>query len=401
MEHRTQVALLHRLFGLIDSGGTQLNDACWQQSTEAYISAARLAWEREYLFSRYPLLITHSSHVAAPGDYVTDDLGFVPLLLTRDGEGQLRAFANLCRHRGARLVRGCGHDARAFVCPFHGWCYDLEGQLRNLVPRDGFTGLHRDGYGLVRLPIVERHGLVWVLPKAGAHIDETRLYGDLDKELVAYRFDGFSHFETKVLHARTNWKLVIDGFLESWHFNVLHRQSIAPIFLPGIGLADRFGPHVRVIYPRRSVLQLRGQPEWEWDLLKHSIVLYLLFPNTLINWQGDHLEIWRVFPSKNGAPGECIAEASLYTPEPAQTDSAREHWRRNMDLLIRTVVEEDLVVAEDMQRGYEARVQSTVTFGRHEPALAFYHAQLGDESLARQTDSDRVGWSERQRTPTS
>ena len=178
MERCTQVALLHRLVALIDSGGTQLNDACWQQSTEAYISAARLAWEREYLFSRYPLLITHSSHVTAPGDYVTDDLGFVPLLLTRDGEGRLHAFANLCRHRGARLVRGCGHGARSFVCPFHGWCYDLDGQLRSLVPRDGFAGLHRNGYGLVRLPVVERHGLVWVLPKADAQIDETRLFGD-------------------------------------------------------------------------------------------------------------------------------------------------------------------------------------------------------------------------------
>jgi phenylpropionate dioxygenase-like ring-hydroxylating dioxygenase large terminal subunit len=241
------------------------------------------------------------------------------------------------------------------------------------------------------LPVAERHGLVWVLPKAGARIDETRLCGDLDGDLAAYGFSGFSHFETKLLHARTNWKLVIDGFLESWHFNVLHRQSIAPIFLPGIGLADRFGPHVRVIYPRRSVLQLRGQPESQWDLLKHSIVLYVLFPNTLVNWQGDHLEVWRVFPDRNGAPGECVAEASLYTPEPVQTDSAREHWRRNMDLLIRTVVGEDLAVAEDMQRGYEARVQTTVTFGRHEPALAFYHAQLGDESLAQKVEADRVG----------
>jgi hypothetical protein len=87
------------------------------------------------------------------------------------------------------------------------------------------------------------------------------------------------------------------------------------------------------------------------------------------------------FPGQSGSPSECVAEASLYTPEPAQTDAAREHWRRNMDLLIRTVVDEDLPVAEDMQRGYEARVQTQVTFGRHEPALQFFHAQLGDESL--------------------
>jgi phenylpropionate dioxygenase-like ring-hydroxylating dioxygenase large terminal subunit len=390
MEHRTQVALLHRLFALIDGGGTQLSDACWLQSTDAYISTARLAWEREYLFARHPLLVTHASSLVKPGDYVTDDLGFVPLLLTRDEEGRLQAFANLCRHRGARLARGCGHDARAFVCPYHGWCYDLQGQLRNLVPRDGFAGLHRREQGLMRLAVFERHGLVWVVPKTGASIDETRWFGELDAELAAYGFAGFSHFETRVLHARTNWKLVIDGFLESWHFNVLHRQTIAPLFLPGLGLVDGFGPHLRVIYPRRSVLQLRGRPESEWDLLKHSVVIYVLFPNTLVNWQGDHLEIWRVFPGKNGVPGECVAEASLYTPTPALTDSAREHWRRNMDLLIRTVVDEDLAVAEDMQRGYEAHVQTQVTFGRHEPALALYHAQLGDESLVQDVPGNAI-----------
>lgn len=390
MEHRTQVALLHRLFSLIDGGGTQLSDACWLQSTEAYISAARLAWEREYLFTRHPLLVTHASRLAKPGDYVTDDLGFVPLLVTRDEDGRLQAFTNLCRHRGARLARGSGQGARAFVCPYHGWCYDLQGQLRNLVPRDGFAGLHRREQGLMRLPVCERHGLIWVVPKTGALMDETRWFGELDAELAAYRFAGFSPFETQVLHARTNWKLVIDGFLESWHFSVLHRQTIAPLFLPGVGLVDGFGPHLRVIYPRRSVFQLRGCPESEWDLLKHSIVIYVLFPNTLVNWQGDHLEIWRVFPGKNGVPGECGAEASLYTPASVLTDSAREHWRRNMDLLVRTVVDEDLAVAEDMQRGYEARVQTQVTFGRHEPALALYHAQLGDESMVQDVSGSAV-----------
>lgn len=383
MEHRTQVALLHRLFELIDCGNTQLSKTYSLQSTEAYISPARLAWEREYLFTRRPLLITHSSHLREPGDYVTDDLGFVPLLLTRDSEGQLRAFANLCRHRGARLARGCGHGAKAFLCPFHGWAYGLEGDLRNLAPRDGFTGLHRHGLGLIRLPVVERHGLVWVLPTAGTFIDQAGGLGELDAEIAAYDLSTFSHFETKVLHARTNWKLVMDGFLESWHFNVLHRKTISPLFLSGVGLVDSFGPHLRVIYPRRSVLELRARPESEWDLLKHSIVMYLLFPNTLMNWQGDHLEIWRVFPSKTGNPGECVAEASLYIPTPVQTDAAREHWQRNMDLLIRTVVDEDLAVAEDMQRGYETRVQTHVAFGRHEPALALYHARLGDMSMMR------------------
>ena len=89
----------------------------------------------------------------------------------------------------------------------------------------------------------------------------------------------------------------------------------------------------RFILPRRSILELRDKPESEWDLLTHSAIIYLLFPNTLIVWQGDHIETWRSFP-KGLSTEECIAEAALYAPEPATTEEAMRHWDKNMNLLL-------------------------------------------------------------------
>jgi hypothetical protein len=137
---------------------------------------------------------------------------------------------------------------------------------------------------------------------------------------------------------------------------------------------DAYGRNGRFILPRRNILDLRGTPENGWDLLKHSAVIYLLFPNTLVIWQGDHVETWRSFPA--GSTGQCTAEAVLYSPEPAVTELAIRHWDKNMDLLLATVEDEDFPVGVDIQRGFQANAQSYVTFGRNEPGLSHYHGTM-------------------------
>lgn len=84
--------------------------------------------------------------------------------------------------------------------------------------------------------------------------------GLLDDEIAHYGFHGFSHFDTVQLTPKANWKLIVEGFLENWHFGILHRSTIAPIFIPSLGVVDSFDPHQRIVYPRRSILELRAQP---------------------------------------------------------------------------------------------------------------------------------------------
>ncbi len=123
------------------------------------------------------------------------------------------------------------------------------------------------------------------------------------------------------------------------------------------------------------MMELKGKPESGWDFLKHSAIVYTLFPNALLVWQGDHFETWRSFPS-GSATAKCVTEAALFTPKPAVTDKEKRHWDRNFDLLMRTVDAEDFPVCLDIQRGFGAGAQPHITFGRNEPALAHYHRSL-------------------------
>jgi nitrite reductase/ring-hydroxylating ferredoxin subunit len=299
----------------------------------------------------------------------------VPILVVRARDGRLNAFLNVCRHRGAKVATGCGSGKRAFVCPYHAWTYDLEGKLLKLYPEFAFPGLTREAHSLVPIPVAERHGLIWVQATPGGRIDVDELLGGLGPEIASYELAGYSYYKTATLAKDMNWKLVIDTFLETWHVVTLHRHTVAPIFQPNLNLFDAFGRNGRLVIPRRSLLDLEKEPEDSWDFLKHSAIVYTLFPNALLVWQGDHVETWRAFPV-GSETGKCITEAALFTPAPATTDKEKRHWDRNMDLLMSTVEVEDFPVCLDIQRGFRAGAQQHITFGRHEPALGHYHRSI-------------------------
>ena len=136
-----------------------------------------------------------------------------------------------------------------------------------------------------------------------------------------------------------------------------------------------YGPNIRMTLPRKTIEELRGLPETKWDVLKHTAIVYILFPNVVLIWQGDHIETWRVYPAGNGTD-ESVMHVSLYMPEPATTEKARLHWEKNLDLLLRTVELEDFPLGEDIQRGFHSGAQDHITFGRNEPCLAHYHRAI-------------------------
>ena len=158
---------------------------------------------------------------------------------------------------------------------------------------------------------------------------------------------------------------LIDTFLESYHFAVLHPGTVHPLFFHNVGLFEPFGPHLREVFPRRTITELRERPESDWDLVAHTVVIYVLFPSTVLVMQGDHVEIWRVFPDSNRCDASVI-HLDFYIPEPAETESARRHWDRNLDLVLRTVEEEDFPTGEGIQSGFRADAQAEILYGRNE-----------------------------------
>jgi phenylpropionate dioxygenase-like ring-hydroxylating dioxygenase large terminal subunit len=374
MEHATQVALTRRVLDFVDRNTTELADAVYFNPVSTYTSLEQGERERELLFKRHPLFFGLSCELPKSGDYRADDLSGVPVLVVRAGDGKLRAFLNVCRHRGAKVAAGSGSGKRIFVCPYHAFTYDLDGRLIRLSA-EGFPGLACEDLSLVPIPVAERHGLIWVQSIPGGDIDVDGLLGGLAPEIASYKLDSYSHYKTATLAKDMNWKLVIDTFLETWHVATLHRETVGPIFQPNVNVFDAFGSNGRLVIPRRSMLQLKGEPENAWDFLKHSAIVYTLFPNALLVWQGDHFETWRSFPVGDDT-AKCIAEAALFTPTPPDSDKERRHWERNFDLLMRTVDAEDFPVCLDIQRGFGAGAQPHITFGRNEPALGHYHGSL-------------------------
>ena len=182
-----------------------------------------------------------------------DDYG-IPLLLTRDADGRFRAFLNVCRHRGMRLVAATGKaEPRAsVVCPYHGWTYKLDGALRHRLHAEAFDDCSAADTNLVALPCEERHGLLWVVPTPGATIDVAAWLDGLDGELPFFGVERLRHFRTIRAEYPANWKLIVDAFLEAYHIRVLHKETIYPFFADGLTAGDRFGPHIQSLVARRA-----------------------------------------------------------------------------------------------------------------------------------------------------
>lgn len=391
MNRDTQLALARGLQHHVRERTTDLAPAVYRNPVATYCAATRAEQERERLFRRLPLFMGLSSRLPQPGDYLTEEIAGAPVLLVRGRDGTLNAFANICRHRGAPVASGHG-QARVFACPYHGWTYGLDGELIGIPEEGSFACPDQPARGLLRLPVREQHGLMFVrlsplAPGASPGIELEVFLAGLGTEFGEYGFERYSLFASEVLTPAINWKFGIDTFLESYHLPALHRTTVAPLIRGNTALFRAYGDHSRLTMVRFSAAEWDTQPEAQWNVLAHILPIYRVFPNTMIVYQSDHLETWRMLPGER--TDRCAIEFALYTPEPPATDKARRHWQKNYDLAIRTVLHEDFALGERMQRGFMSGLQSEVLYGRNEPALSHFHqrlaAALGDH--ARRHDS--------------
>jgi phenylpropionate dioxygenase-like ring-hydroxylating dioxygenase large terminal subunit len=366
---------MRRIFGFLDARTTQMGAGSHVNPVTAYTSPQRLARERALLLRREPLLVGLSGDVPEPGSYLVHDAGGVPILVVRAANGQLRAFLDLCRHRGAQVVAGRGVGPGRFVCPYHGWTYDDAGALVGQPCREGFADFDQATLGLRALPVAERHGLIFARATAGPPVDVDTHLGGAEAELAPFGLATYVPFASVQRAYDINWKLAIDTFLEAYHVPRLHEGSLSPGILGTAAAWDSFGRGGRLIATRRSIEKVRGRPEDTWSLLEHAVILYLLFPNTMLIHQIDHVEVVQAHPIGAGADHATVS-FSLYTPGPVTTEGARSHFQANFDLLVQVVEREDFTVTARMQRGFHAADDASVVYGRNEPGLVHYHRTL-------------------------
>jgi phenylpropionate dioxygenase-like ring-hydroxylating dioxygenase large terminal subunit len=364
-----------KLFAYLDTQTTAMADTVYRNDVSDYTCRKQFARERELFFRRGPLFVGLSCLLPQPGDYMTHDCAGVPILLVRQDDATLRGFLNVCRHRGARVAEGSGHGVKRFLCPYHAWAYAADGRLVARPDERSFAEIDRASCSLRELPVAEKYGMIWLSPTPGASFDIDAKLAGAERDMAAYRLDTYHHYETRVLHRKINWKIVVDTFLETYHLRFLHQKTVDPILYSNMTTFDAFGRNLRMVAARRTIDKLRAMPESEWNLIPYTAIVYVLFPNTVFIVQGDHIETWHVFPDGDGTDN-CVMYISLYTPEKAGTEKACRHWDRNMDLLLATVEKEDFPLSEGIQRGFYSGAQEAITFGRNEPSLQHFHKSV-------------------------
>lgn len=189
-----------------------------------YTSAAFAEAEQCHVFARDWLCAGRVDALKAPGDYLTMEIAGEPIIILRDRDGQLRGLSNVCRHRMSTLLEGRGH-IRAIVCPYHAWTYNLDGSLRGAPAMTLNETFCKDQIHLPQIRVSDWHGWIMVTLNPDAPEVQDRLR---DVERLVGHLDMASYSETfrEEFRWATNWKVLAENFMESYHLPACHAGTI-------------------------------------------------------------------------------------------------------------------------------------------------------------------------------
>ncbi|MDE0113485.1 MAG: aromatic ring-hydroxylating dioxygenase subunit alpha [Albidovulum sp.] len=348
-----------------------------------YFSEELFELERDELFRKHWQYACHVSEVAEPGQYVAlnvaDERGFV----IRGADGVIRAFHNLCRHRGSRIVtEDKGVCQSAIICPFHGWSYNLDGSLRGIARSDAFPELKREEWGLKPLEMEIWQGLVFCRFIPGPQPTLADILRPVSEEVKPYRIDGmqiaeeFPHEE----HLPVNWKCVRDVDNEGYHVRQAHPglhdlyggdyrdETITEWISRSEG---RFNPgrgnlwsvrHYRKHLPNPAHLPERSRNAW----------IYIgVFPNFVLGLYPDSAIYYQEFPL---APERTLQRGATFKHKNESRElKAARYLSGRID---RIASNEDRLLAVWSVEATKSSAYSGVVFSDLEYGLAAYHDQL-------------------------
>ena len=386
MQRREQINQIKTMLARLDSdtnvdaGGVRYNP------TSAYTDVDLASAERREFFERYPQIVGLSGDLPEPGSFVTVDELATPILLTRSSSGEFKAFVNACRHRGVVVESAERGSKRRFACPFHNWTYDGDGTLVGLPKTDHFGDMDRCELGLVQLRAVEKLGLLWVHLAPDGVIDPDELLGtELAADLADWNLGELSWLGGDRYEVDCNWKLAMDTFGETYHFPVLHADTLYGSFYGNVQCYDTFGRNHRMLLCRREIDEVRKLAPDDWDLCAATLPVYWLFPNVQIIPSGSVVYVVRAYPDP-ADPGRHTSRISFYLRQHVAIDSDAAHFAEEVARGFGGVIrDEDYVMSASQQRSANSGALSHVVFGRNEPALHHFHntyrTALGHEPL--------------------
>jgi phenylpropionate dioxygenase-like ring-hydroxylating dioxygenase large terminal subunit len=245
---------------------------------DAYVSPKYVELERQKLWPKTWLLACREAEVEAVGQYVTFDIGLESILIVRSDESTVRAFYNVCQHRGRRLKDDyCGMTGKQVVCNFHGWRYRLDGELLHIVSADDWVGCSSfDPADLGLKPVKIDTWGGWIFVSMDPDIEPLLDYlAPIPAMTRPFEFEKLRIGWHKVVVVPCNWKVVVDAFSEGYHGYATHRTITEPMPSP----SRAFGRHDASYYPHRASVpdsvadlrQITAAHEWTMVKMAHCI----------------------------------------------------------------------------------------------------------------------------------
>lgn len=335
-----------------------------------FLDPVRFDLEQEKVFLVLPVPITMSAVIPTPGDIVATDSYGKSIILARDKDGVVRAFLNACTHKGAKLVEdGEPKSAGRLVCPYHAWTFGLDGRVLGVPRSETFSDLCKQDRALAQLPCEEKGGVVWV------GLDRKRAYdfGAIDQQLVtdfeALSLPNMHLYGRKVFDLKANWKLVLEPFLEGYHVQRLHAQSVGPLFADVPSIITQLGQNIRQTSGKQqftpNILEIPGENIHKW--VTHA---YQVFPNFVLITSPYYISIMILAPR---AADRTVVDYMMLTREAPDNPKAEELFARSYDMILNVFGNEDFRAAEISQEGLSTGALENVLYcGLEKMIPAFY-----------------------------
>ncbi len=322
----------------------------------AFTDEAFYALEQERIFARSWVLAGFARDIPEPGDILPVEIAGRPVLLLRDREGAIRAFHNVCRHRGTRLVDAPCRGRRSIVCPYHAWSYGLDGKLTGRPYFAGSGARDQDlegatGIALAPVRIAQWLDLVFVdLSGAAPALDE--LLRPITEALTGHDLSALRHAATLDFEVAANWKFACENFAENYHVFAAHPRLTRFVPMeqrnPGRFFGRCFvnGYEIPALEPGRGA-ELPHFPGLSEADSRRGL-WFLLFPTLGIEVFPDQLAVFRVIP---GSAGRSREELHIYLMAEAAEGPAHAEARQAVIDTWHDLNLEDLGLLEGLQAG--------------------------------------------------
>ncbi|MEM7215355.1 MAG: aromatic ring-hydroxylating dioxygenase subunit alpha [Pseudomonadota bacterium] len=293
---------------------------------DAYRSEEWLKTERELLFSKTWSFACMEFDIPEPGDFIALKVGNYPLFVLRDNDGDLRAFHNICRHRGTEVLEGRGNAGKTIVCPYHRWTYMLDGRLRGLPNADHFSNLDKPSLGLKPAATGTFKEMVFINPSPAPELTFEDWLSPLQgaewpHNISAADLQGGEEF---VYRMKCNWKVFYENAIDGYHLAYLHENTLGGP-LPDKNAWDIHGLNLVWYSTERDEIRNRVPQfvEKQVESMGGAKVIpgaetpgyggvYMLFPTTIVTPSKWSLTISTLEPVK---PDETILRAKTWVPK--------------------------------------------------------------------------------------